>query len=191
MGAGGSGGGAVLLADFPFDEAFVFVTWFDALVPPAGQRFGTCQSAAERDLEARDGFALFVLAVAVLAGQHDTRRTFGVRVAVVEDRMGTVVPPGAGFIAGRFLRSARHWWIGDACSTLAGQLVERNAVARLAGTLVTGLVAAMTAAGQHLRAGLRADVVVVDAALLIALVLGAATHSRATFLAAGIVRTGF
>lgn len=103
--------------------------------------------------------------------------------------MGTVVLPGAGVIAGRFLRSARHWWIDDAGSTLAGQFVERNAVARLTGTFVTGLVAPVTAAGQHLRAGLCAEVIVIDATLLIALVLGTAAHPSATFLAAGIVGT--
>lgn len=101
--------------------------------------------------------------------------------------MGTVVLSGAGLIAGRFLRSARHWWIDDAGSTLAGQLVERNAVARLTGTFVTGLVAPVTAAGQHLRAGLRAEVIVIDATLLVTLVLSTAAHPSTTFLAAGIV----
>lgn len=66
MGAVGPGGGTALLADFPFDEAFVLVTRFYALVSSAWQWFGACQSAAERDLEARDRFPLFVLAVAVL-----------------------------------------------------------------------------------------------------------------------------
>lgn len=187
MGTGRPCGGAVLLADFPFAEAFVLVAWFDALVPSAGQRFGACQPAAERDLEARDRFPLFVLAVAVLGGQHDTRRTLGVGVTVVHDRMGAVVPSGAGFIAGRFLRPARHWWIDDARSTFAGQFVERNAVASLTGTFVTRFVAAMTAAGQHLRAGLRADVIVIDAALLVALVFGTVPHPSATFLAAGVI----
>lgn len=83
MGTARPCGGAVLLAEFPFAEAFVFVTWFDALVPSAWQWFGACQATAERDLEARDRFALFVLAVAVLGGQHDARRTFGVGVTVV------------------------------------------------------------------------------------------------------------
>lgn len=190
MRAGRPRGGAVLLAEFPFGEAFVFVARFDALVPSAGQWFGAGQSAAERGLEARDGFSLFVPAVAVLGGQHDTGGTFGVRVAVVHDRMRAGVPSGAGFVAGRALRSARHWWIGDTGSTFAGQFVERNAVARLTGTFVAGLVAPVTTAGQHLRAGLRADVVVVDAAFLVALVLGAAAHPSAAFLAAGIVGTG-
>lgn len=147
VGTGGPCGGAALLADFPLAEAFVLVTRFDALVPSAGQWFGACQSAAERDLEAWDGFTLLVPAVAVLGGQHDAGGAGRIRVTVVQDRMGTGVPSGAGFIAGRFLRSARHWWIDDACSTFAGQLVERNAVAGLTGAFVAGLVATVATAG--------------------------------------------
>lgn len=36
VGTAGPWGGAVLLADFPFGEAFVLMTGFDALVPSAG-----------------------------------------------------------------------------------------------------------------------------------------------------------
>lgn len=68
-------------------------------------------------------------------------------MAIVQDRVGTGVPSGAGFIAGRFLCSARHWWKDDARSTFAGQLVEGNPVARLTGALVAGLVAAVPTAG--------------------------------------------
>lgn len=52
---------------------------------------------------------------------------------------------------------------------------------------VARFVAAMSAAGEGLRAGLRADVIVVDAAFLVAFVLGAASHPRAAFLAASVV----
>lgn len=83
MGAAGPGSGAVLFANFPFGEAFVFVAWFDALVAPAGKWFGASQATAERVLEARDRLSLFVFAVAVLSGQDDTRRTVRIRVAVV------------------------------------------------------------------------------------------------------------
>lgn len=189
VGAVRSDGGAELFADFAFDVAFVFVARFDALVPSTWQWFGARKATAEGALEARDCLSLFVFAVAVLGGEDDTRRAIRFRVTVVENRMGAEVPPGAGLIAMRFLRSTRHWWIDDACSTLAGQLVERNAMARLAGTFVTWLIATMSATGQHLGTGFRADVVKVDAALLVALVLGTTSHSVATFLASGIVGT--
>lgn len=48
-------------------------------------------------------------------------------------------------------------------------------------------VTPMSTAGQHLRARLWADVIVVDATLLITLVLGAASHPRATLLASSVV----
>lgn len=190
MGAAGPGSGAVLFTNFPFREAFVFVAWFDALVAPAGKWFGAGQTTAERVLEARDRLSLFVFAVAVLSGQDDTRWTVRIRVAVVQDGVRTLVPSGAGLIAVRFLRSTRHWWIDDACSTLAGQLVERDAMASLAGTFVTGFVATMPTAGQHLRTGLRTDVIVIDATFLVALVFGAASHPVAAFLAPRIIGTG-
>lgn len=86
--------------------------------------------------------------------------------------------------------SARHWWIDDTRSTLAGQLIERDAMANLTGTFVAGLVAAMPTTGQHLGAGFGADVVEVDAAFLVALVLGAAAHPVAAFLAPRVIGSG-
>lgn len=48
-------------------------------------------------------------------------------------------------------------------------------------------VAPVASAGQSLGAGLRTDVVVVDAALLVAFVLGTGPHPSAAFLATGVV----
>lgn len=115
-----SGGGAALLANFALFEAFVLVTRFDALVTSTGQWFGACKATTERALEARDSLSLFVFAVAMLGGQHNARRTVGIRMAVVQNGVGTAVPSRAGFIAMRFFRSTRHWWINNASSTLAG-----------------------------------------------------------------------
>lgn len=140
--------GAVLFADFPFDgDAFVFVARSDTLVATAGQWFGACKATAERALEARNCFSLFVFAVAVLGGEDNARWTVGIRVTVVQDRVGARMLPRAGFIAMRFLCSARHWRIDNARSTLAGQLIERDAMANRAGTFVTGFVATMPTAG--------------------------------------------
>lgn len=115
-----SGGGAALLANFALVEAFVLVTRFDAFVASTGQWFGACKATTERALEARNRFSLFVFAVAMLGGQHNARRTINIRMAVVQNRVGTAVPSRARFVAMGFFRSTRHWWINDACSTLAG-----------------------------------------------------------------------
>lgn len=121
VGAGRPWDGAVLFADFPFDgDAFVFVAGSDTFVATAGQWFGACKATTERALEARNCFSLFVFAVAVLCGEDNARWTVGIRVTVVQDRVGACVLPRAGFIAMRFLCSARHWWIDNARSTLAG-----------------------------------------------------------------------
>lgn len=148
VGAVCPGGGAVLFADFPFDgDTFVFVAWSDALVAATGQWLGACKATAERALEARDCFSLFVFAVAVLGGEDDAGRTIGIRMAVVQDRVGTRVLTRAGFIAMRFFRSTRHWWIDNARSTLAGQFIKRDTMANWTGTFVTGFITTMSTAG--------------------------------------------
>lgn len=146
--AGCANGGATLAAYFVVGRlAGVLVARFDALVTGAGKGFGASEATAEGTLVAGDGFALFVFAVAVLGGEDDTRGTVGFGVTVVEDRVGARVPTGAGFITGRFARSARHRREDDGCAALAGQFVEGHAMAGAAGAPMAGLVATMSAAG--------------------------------------------
>lgn len=188
VGAGRARFGATLATHFVLGGlATVFVAWFDARVAATRERFGAGEATAEGTLVAGDCFALFVFAVAVLGGEDDTGRAVGFGVTVVEDWVGAGVLAGAGFVAGRFARSARHRREDDGCATFAGQFVEGNTVAGAARAAVARFVAAMPATGEGLRAGLGADVIVVDAAFLVAFVLGAASHPRAAFLAASVV----
>lgn len=182
--------GATLAANFGLGLADILVARFDALVAVARKRFGARQATAEGAQVAGDGFALFVLAVAVLGGKDDARGTVGFGVTVVEDGVGARVLSGAGFITGWFARSARHRREDYGSATLAGQFVEGDAVAGAAGAPVTGLVAAMPAAGKGLVARLWTDVIVVDAAFLVAFVLGAATQAGAALFAASVVGSG-
>lgn len=183
--------GATLAAYFRFGRlAGVLVARLDALVAVAGKRFGARETTTEGALVAGDGFALFVFAVAVLGGEDDARGAVGFGVTVVEDWVGARVLAGAWFRAGWFARSARHRREDYGCAALARQFVEGDAVASWAGAPVTGFVTAMPAAGQGLVARLRTDVIVVDAAFLVAFVLGAAAHAVATLLAASVIRSG-
>lgn len=142
-----AGRGATLATDFTVGGASVLVTRFDALVAAARKWFGARESTAEGRLIAGNRFTLFVFSVTGLGGEDHTRWTVRFRVAVVEDRMGATVLPGAGFITGRFTRSARHRREDYGRSTLARQLVERNSMAGAAGTTVTRFVTAMSTAG--------------------------------------------
>lgn len=55
---------------------------------------------------------------------------------------------------------------------------------------MTGLIAAMTTAGQHFGASFCADVIEIDATFLVTLVFGAATHSTAALLTSCIIGSG-
>lgn len=123
VGAGRARFGATLATHFRLGGvrlASVFVARFDARVAATRKLFGAGESTAEGALVAGDGFALFVFAVAVLGGEDDTGRAVGFGVTVVEDWVGAGVLAGAGFVAGRFARSARHRREDDGCTALAG-----------------------------------------------------------------------
>lgn len=181
--------GASLAADFVFGGtgAAILVARFYALVAATRQWHGARKTTAEGTLVARDGFTLFVFAVAMLRRENHTRWTVRFGVAVVEDRMSATVLPRARLITGRFARPARHRWEDYGRTTFARQLVERNPMTGAAGTTVTRFVTAMPAASQRLRAGFRTNVVIIDTTFLVTLVLGAASHACATFLTASIV----
>lgn len=93
MGTVGSSGGTTLLANVSLRKALSLVTRLDALVAATWQRFGTRKPTAERALVTGYCFSLFVFTVAGLGGQDDTRWTVGIRVAVVQSRVRTQVPP--------------------------------------------------------------------------------------------------
>lgn len=65
------------------------MTGLDALVSPTGEWLVTRHSAAEALLNARNGFALFVLAETPFRGENHARRASGRRMAVVLNWMLT------------------------------------------------------------------------------------------------------
>lgn len=124
-----------------------------------------------------------MLAVAGLRGEEHARRTLRLDVAEMFHRVLALVASGARSGALGVLRSARHRRVDDGSSTLAPELVEGHARTRRAVADVTRALAAMLLALQLPAALLRAEMLQVDAAALIAFVLAARLELRALLLA--------
>lgn len=178
---------ATLLTDLPCRHAVPLMTRFDALVLAARQLLVARHATAEALLAARDRPSLLVAPVAPLGRLQHAGRTHRTRVAVVQNRMVTHVAPLAGLVAGGLLGAAGNGRVEHLGAALTLQLVEGGPLAGKAVPRVAGSLAFVLAATERRGTGQWTDVIDVDAALDVALVLSAAPLLCALFLATGIV----
>lgn len=177
---------AKLLTDIGRRFAFVLVALLDALVAPTLQAFSASHSTAERILVAWDSLTLLVLTVAQLGRKEDTRRTVVFAVAKMIDWMSTFVASRA--LVGALWNSgaAGNRWIDNGAAALTSHFIEGHAVARRTVTDVAGTLASVLLAFQHPTALLCADVLWIDATVLIAAMLPACSKLHALLLASHI-----
>jgi hypothetical protein len=177
---------AKLLAHIIRLFAFTLMAFLDALVTTAFQFSTARHSAAERVLIAWNCFPLFVLSVAEFCRKEDARRTISLSMTKMSDWMVAFMSSRALVGAFRRFSSARHWRVNNSSSTFASQFIERNAMTRNAVSDVTWKLTAMLFALEWTVAGLRADVIELDAAVLIAFVLSACLKLCAFLLATNV-----
>lgn len=127
-----------------------------------------------------------MLAVAELGRKKNTRRALRFGVAEMLDRMAAFVRSSARILAFRNSSSTRHWRIDDGRSTFATQLVERDSRTRQAVSDVTRLRTFVLLAFELAAANIRADVLELDAAALVAFVLSTGSELCAFFLTADV-----
>lgn len=159
------------------------MAFLDALVTSALESLSARHSTAEGVLGARNRLALLMLAVAVLGRQEDTRRAFRFGVAEMFHRMAALVRPAAWILAFGNSSSARHWRIDDRRSAFAAQLIERDSWTRQAVADVARLRTFVLLALELAATNVRADVLELDAAALVAFVLSTGSELRAFLLA--------
>lgn len=180
---------AALTAQFTSLLTLTFVAGSDALVTSTGQWLAACKATTKGALGAGYCFALLVISVTPLRGEHHARRASRRGMAIMLRRMIAAVGAAAGPLAEGLLGAARHWWIYNLRAALTVQLLEAAAIAGRAIAAMTWLIALVSPAAQGAIAGQWTGVIDVYAALRVALVFATAALLRAAPLAACIVRT--
>lgn len=136
---------------------------------------------------ARYGLSELVFTVAPSLSQYAARWTRGLAVTVVQHLVIAEMLAGTWPIANGPPRTARYRWKDHLGTALAVQLFEAALPTWRTSPHVASLPALVPTAAQRLRTRQRADVLDVDAAQLIAIVLAAGTFLLATLLAARVV----
>lgn len=162
------------------------MAFLDALVTKTLESLSARHSAAEGVFRARNRLSLLMFAVAVFGRQEDARRAFRFRVAEMLHRMAALVRPSAWILAFWNSSSARHWRIDDSCSAFATKFIERDSWTRQAVADVARLRTFVLLALELTATNVRADVIELDAAALVAFVLSTGSELRALFLATDV-----